>query len=249
MPLVLVNWNVWVFNKDTETIIRFIAEQNADVVCLQEVSAPLLVELKRRTAYHIFTARDAYHRSNGDRTPSFLVILTRRRVVGADAVRFRKQKKRTFLARFLGIEEGLEFHYADIVSESGRHLRIFNVHLECITSPRRRILQFREVCRRLDSGVNIVCGDLNVLRVWYGFFLRLILGSWKELWEREHEFFAHVFKENNFLNIFEGEVTHDFTGDQLDYVLVPKEMKIISQCVFPNPHGSDHKPMRVEIGI
>ncbi len=249
MPLTLLNWNVWVFNEDTEAIIRFIAAQDADVVCLQEVSAPLLAELKQRTAYHIFTAHDAYHRSNGDRTPSFLVILTRRRVVGADAVRFRRQKKRTLLARFLGIEEGLEFHYADIVSASGTHLRIFNAHLECITSPRRRILQFREVCRRLDSGVNIVCGDLNVLRVWYGFFLRLILGSWEELWEREHELFARVFKENNFLNVFEGEVTHGFTGSQLDHVLVPKETKIASQHVFPGSHGSDHNPILVELGI
>src|SRR3989344_6197884 len=247
MPLTLLNWNVWLFNKDTETIISFIAEQDADVVCLQEVSAPLLAELKRRTAYHIFTARDAYHRSNGDRTPSFLVILTRRRVVGADAVRFRKQKKRTLLARFLGIEEGLEFHYVDIVSTNGMCLRIFNVHLECITSPRRRILQFREVCRRLDSGANIVCGDLNVLRVWYGFFLRLILGSWEELWEREHELFARVFKENNFLNIFEGEITHYFTGNQLDYILVPKETAIVSPHIFPDSRGSDHKPMRVEV--
>ena len=95
MKLKLLNWNVWVFNSETEKIAQFLNEQKADVVCLQEVSAALLSDLMRRTSYPVmFKALDAYHKSGGDRSPSFLVLMTRCRVVDAHRVVYKKQKKR-----------------------------------------------------------------------------------------------------------------------------------------------------------
>ncbi len=249
MRLKLLNWNVWVFNDETEKVLQFLAEQNADVICLQEVSLHLLEKLARETACpFLFKARDTYHKKNGDRNPSFLVIMARQRVIDAKAVLFKRQKKRIFFARLLGIEEGIEFQYADILCGEER-LRFFNVHLECVAGPKRRVAQFDEVTRVFQKGINIVCGDLNILSVWYAFFLRFIFGSWDELWEREHDFFARVFGKHKLWNIFEGAVTHDFTGNQLDYVLVPRETSVVSKMISPDSIGSDHRPMLVELEI
>ena len=249
MKLKLLNWNVWVFNNETERVLKFLREQDADVVCLQEVSAPLFEKLEHSSAYPVLLkARDTYHKRNGDRQPSFLVIMARHRVVDPRAVLFKRQKERIFAVRLLGIEEGIEFQHADILCE-GKRLRFFNVHLECVAGPKRRMAQFDEVTRVFQNGANIVCGDLNILRAWYAFFLRLLFGSWDELWEREHDFFARVFGKHNLWNIFEGAITHDFTGNQLDYVLVPDSVRVLSKQVFPETVGSDHKPMLVELEI
>ena len=249
MVLSLLDWNVWVFNEDLEGVLAFITAENADVVCLQEVSVPLLEKLTRETPYpFLFKARDAYHKRDGDRNPSFLVIMARHRVVGADAIVFKRQKKRILLARLLGIEEGIEFQYADILCGEKR-VRFFNVHLECVAGPKRRVAQFDEVTRLFQYGANIVCGDLNILRVWYTFFFRLVLGSWDELWEREHDFFARVFGKHALSNIFEGAVTHDFTGTQLDYILVPKATRVEEKVLFEDTFGSDHRPMLVRLSV
>ena len=229
--------------------MEFLVSQDADVVCLQEVSSPLLEKLTRDTAYpFLFTARDMYHAGNGAKSPSFLVIMARCRIVGADAVAFKKQKKRTFLARFLGVEESIEFQYADILCGDER-IRLFNVHLECVAGPKRRTAQFDEITLMFQKGANIVCGDLNILRTWYTFLFRIILGSWDELWEREHDFFTRVFGKHRLWNIFEGAITHDFTGNQLDYILVPEETEVASQRIFSDSVGSDHRPMLMEFSL
>lgn len=248
MNLKLLDWNVYVSNNEIERVLEFLLRENADVVCLQEVSPRLLETLTRETSYSLFKARDAYHKMDGDRNPSFLVLLTRHRVVGADAIVFKKQKKRSLLVRILGFEEGLEFQYADILCGE-KCVRIFNTHLECVASPKRRMAQFNEVTRIFQKSMNIVCGDLNIFRGRYAFALRLLLGSWDELWDREHEFFGRVFGMHALRNIFEGAITHDFTRSQLDYVLVPEGAEVISQTVLSDSVGSDHRPMVVELRI
>ncbi|MBI3075322.1 MAG: endonuclease/exonuclease/phosphatase family protein [Parcubacteria group bacterium] len=252
-PLKVLNWNVWCENGDLGTVIDFICAQDADIVCLQEVPEPLLHKLAEIPSYTLTKARDSYHRKNGARIPSFLVILSKRGIYEARAIKFKRQPKRSLIARLLGFEECLEFQYADIMSVEeplgGKEavLRIFNAHLESVAGPKLRIARFAQVLRFLDAKKkNIVCGDLNVFRAWYSWGWRLILGcSWDELWLREYDVFERMFARRGFANIFSGETTHAGSGNQLDYILVPNETKVLRRVLFEETHGSDHKPLLV----
>lgn len=253
MSLTILNWNVWCENGDLDTVIGFLRAQDADIVCLQEVPEPLLKNLAALPSYSFAKARDSYHRKNGKKFPSLLVILSKCKMK-AGSVKFKRQPKRSFIARLLGFEECLEFQYADVVfsehhSESRKALRVFNVHLESIAGPKLRIARFAQALRFLDARKkNLICGDLNIFRAWYSWGWRLILGcSWDELWFREYEVFEKMFARRGFANVFSGETTHAGSGNQLDYILIPEETKIIRRVLFEDAYGSDHKPMLVEI--
>jgi len=207
-------------------------------------------------------ALDYYHKGNGKKVPSYLVILSRFNA-RCRSIRFRHQPKRSWFARKFGLEEGLEFHYIDIELSRGDKrekravpLRIFNIHLENAAGPKWRMARFNEVLRSLSKKrKNIICGDLNVFRAWYSWSWRLLLFllgypcSWGELWFREHEFFQRIFEKNNFADIFSGAATHEWSGNQLDYILVPNDFEISSHTLFSETYGSDHRPMLVEIEI
>ena len=256
MPLKVLNWNVWCENGDLGMVVDFIRAHDADVVCLQEVPESLLRKLAELPAYALAKARDSYHRRNGARIPSFLVILSKHGIRGVRAIKFKRQQKRSFIARRLGFEECLEFQYADVMladEACGNEavLRVFNAHLESVAGPKLRIARFAQVLRFLDARKkNIVCGDLNVFRAWYSWGWRLILGcSWDELWLREYDVFLRMFVRRGFVNVCSGETTHARSGNQLDYILVPRETDVLRRTLFEDTHGSDHKPLLVEISF
>lgn len=254
MTLTLLNWNVWCDNGDLDRITEFIRASDADIICLQEVTESLCSKIAELPSYALVEARDSYHWKNGAKIPLLLVILSRLKIRRARAVKFRRQPKRSLIARFLGYEECLEFQYAEVVlphpSGQGMPFRVFNAHLESVAGPKLRIARFAQVLRFLEDGKkNIICGDLNILRTWYSWAWRFIVGSWDELWMAEYEVFGKMFARRGFVNVFDGETTHAWSGSQLDYILVPNEMKVIRHTLFEDTHGSDHKPMLVELSL
>jgi len=266
VTLKLLDWNVYCENGNTRAVTEFISAQNADIVCLQEVSEELLARLSRLPTHALATALDEYRVKNGKHIPSYLVIMTNLTVTEVRAVKFKRQPKRSLLAlfaRWLRIEECLEYQYADVLFMRGTVLkkpvpiRIFNTHLESIAGPKHRIARFTQVLRSFAAGKrNIVCGDLNVLRAWYSFLWRLFLKflqgelvTWEELWIKEYKVFEKMFEKAHLFNVFNGATTHEWSGNQLDYILVPQGTEIARKTLFEETHGSDHKPMLVEFRL
>lgn len=255
MKITVLSWNVWFDNERLDDIISFINEQQADVVCLQEVSQALFERLKELESFFVVNAIDEYH---GDE-PAYLVIISMHPMAKTRkpvrAIKYRKSV-RTLPAWIMRWREGQEYLYADVefeLDERGTYsdpVRFFNVHLDSAVGPWTRLQLFGQVLRhRMRKGRNIIAGDLNVLSTWYAYLYRVLLGSWKHFLVEEAKLFRRIFKRRKLKNIFEGMFTHRVVDSQFDYILVPEGMDVVSKKVVADTLGSDHKPILIEVEI
>lgn len=255
MKITVLSWNVWSENRKIDAVVDFLNSQHSNIMCLQEVSHELYLRLKADSAYHVYQAIDEYH---GD-SLSYLVIAGRHPLANTKkphrSFKFKKGL-RTFIARLFRWREGQEYHYVDMDfslhkgDDTSSRIRFFNVHLDSAVGPWRRLRLFKQVLRRRDrNGRNIICGDFNVLNTWYAWLYRLILGSWGDAWVKERSIFLKLFKKRRLKNIFDGFITHNTFASQLDYILVPEEVEVLSKKIFEESYGSDHKPILVELEV
>ncbi|TAN33649.1 hypothetical protein EPN27_04830, partial [Patescibacteria group bacterium] len=74
----VISWNVWSENASFEQVTSFIIKQNADVICLQEVTTPLLKKLQKLPGFYIAQAIDSYYiKEKRKKIPYFLVVLSK----------------------------------------------------------------------------------------------------------------------------------------------------------------------------
>ncbi len=294
-PMRIASWNVWDENpKSGAEIAEFIRVQDADVVCLQEVAAPLLETLvpSLHAAYpHYYVAKDAQYAEKDLRALGFfsrifegivyrlsdayayyivkdaqpvkkysrsLVFFSRLPVVRARAIRTRARRGwRSFFAAWTRIEEHLEFQRVDVKTRGGV-VRIMNAHLEIGAGACNRLRQFKYVLRRCKRRGRIkralMVGDFNIFgeELYPRFVGWLGLGSGsKWLWLNERDEFEKICKKRGLKNIFKGQPTF-FKGGaqfQLDHILVPEKMTILSQKVLEDAYGSDHQFVLTDVNI
>ncbi|MBI2108935.1 MAG: endonuclease/exonuclease/phosphatase family protein [Parcubacteria group bacterium] len=287
----VLSWNIWDENQKPATeIAQFIFAQDADIVCLQEVAAPLLHDLVSQLSgvYSWYVAKDAqftqknpralgffarlvesvvyllsdayahYISKDTQQSPRALLFLSRLPVVRVRAIRTRtKRGWRSFFTAWTKIDEHLEFQRADVQVSNGC-IEIMNTHLEVGTSPRNRLNQFKYVLkkRKRRGAIKhaIVVGDLNIFGE--GLYPRFV--GWmghgfehKWLWLNEREQFEKICKKHGLTNIFKGCSTFKIGGSefQLDHILVPEQITVVSQKVLEDMCGSDHKPIVADIDI
>ena len=282
----IVSWNIWDENpKSGAEIAEFIRAQDADVVCLQEVAAPLLETLipslcgaypyyyvakdaqciekdlrelgffsrifegivyRLSDAYAYYITKDAQPVKKYSRS---LVFFSRLPVVRARAIRTRARREwLSLFAAWTRIEEHLEFQRVDVMTPRGE-VRIMNAHLEIGAGACNRLRQFKYVLRRCKRRGRIkralIVGDFNIFGE--GLYPRFVgwlgLGSGsKWLWLNERDEFEKICKKRGLKNIFKGQPTF-FKGGaqfQLDHILVPKNIPVLSLKVSEEKCGSDH---------
>jgi len=255
----VLSWNIWSENKNIDEIISFIKREDADFICLQEAALEVLEELEKLSCYSIIHAHDFFYEKSGINIPTFLVVLSKFRVVGHERIALKKGRERPLWARLFGWDESREYQYVDCRTPAG-DLRIINAHLESCASPRRRRRQFRNVLRSVNPlKLTIVCGDFNVWGKWYfnifaGLFVDYNWQDWEEWHMSEQTKFHSLVERFGFHNACGPCITYPQfvqTVDQIDYILVPSNSKerIISTTVFEDTVGSDHRPLIAEIEI
>ncbi len=253
----IYSWNVLCFNKKLPEVCDFIKTLDFDVLCLQEVTDDLLKELQKmpfHLVYHVDVIR-LFSKKRQEK--NYVVILSRHEFQSHGTMQFAElpfpAHTRLFIA-FMGLfewswvtERGAI--YADVKIEH-KKIRIFSIHLT-LWGPGNRAKEFGLLTEYLPKGdSSVVCGDFNVIEYGPMKILNFLLGgSLKEgtPWYPERELFEDRFKKQGLHNPLLGKITHKFSRSQLDHVLVSDNLRVLNAWVVPDSHGSDHRPVGVEI--
>jgi endonuclease/exonuclease/phosphatase family metal-dependent hydrolase len=248
MVIKIFSWNMYYNNKDFSKALKFLEARSADVICLQEVPMDIVRDLKKKPWY--VSQAKARHRGLS-RTKTRNVILSRYPIKEKGSFSFVEEKKVSLKSRITGLSGPLEFQYVDIKLEK-KKVRIFNSHLECNTSPSFRVKQFKQLLQLSNkSSVNIYCGDLNTYGEWYvNVFVGYISNyKIKDIPKSEKALFSELFAKHDLNDIFQGEVTYPLFRLQLDHILVPNNMRVVSKNVYKKRYGSDHRPIWVKVEV
>jgi endonuclease/exonuclease/phosphatase family metal-dependent hydrolase len=249
MRLKILSWNVYCRNRRFDKALRFIDSHGADVICLQEVPVEILHIIKKESPYFISEAMSHDHGKKPLKTRN--VIISRYPIQETRSFLFKDEAKHSIKSRVTKLTGPLEFHYVDILLED-KKVRVFNSHLECNTSPRVRAEQFKQVVKESkDDRINIYCGDLNTYGKWY---INLFIGyfsnyTFRDIAQSEKKLFSKIFNEYNLFDVFSGHVTYPRFLLQLDHILIPRDIEVISKKVYKQRYGSDHRPVFVEVEI
>ena len=131
--------------------------------------------------------------------------------------------------------------------------RIFNSHLQCVTSPTERLNQLKSIFAQFNSNSkNIICGDLNT----FSTPIISILIGWlfgynhKDYFINEQKLLLNELSYINLSNpIIKGHSTILRLG-QLDYIIHQNDIKIINSSILKKQSfGSDHFPVQVFFDI
>ena len=249
MELKIFSWNMYCHNRNFKGALKFLESIEADVMCLQEVPTAIAREMKKKREWYVTEAKARHRGRKRLKTRNVIVSKYPVKEKGGDA--FADEKKRAIKSRMSGLCGPLDFQYIDI-KVGRRKVRVFNSHLECNTSPRMRVEQFKQV---LDlshkSSANIYCGDLNTYGQWYlnifvGYFSNYKLSDVKD---SEKKLFSKLFKEYKLHNVFHKHVTYPLFRLQLDHILIPDTMNVLQKNVYNERYGSDHRPICVEVEV
>ena len=263
----ILTWNICLDNQnqfeDLEEVIR---TESPDIICLQEVDKDCVQKIDSQLTYEYVIARDfvrdkafflwrilpLFNRLTGNKNTeeAYLVILSKNEPINHESNILTRKPLKSIASRTLGIKGNTrEYVYADINLE-GRHLRIFNLHLEVATGSQQRIQEFEKaLVNKHIARQNIICGDFNIFaRPWLNLFV-----GWgfsfgiRDYLINERKRFQKVFKEKNFVNVFNKLITFPRFRLQLDHILVPKSLEVKRYEVSGDKHGSDHRYLILEI--
>ena len=246
----ILDWNIYKDNKKIDSAIDFIKSGDFDIICLQEFPTKYLDKIKN-IGYHYKIAEERFvYKKDRPDAVMYQVILSKYDFLSANKIEhdnkhdaFKESKKHdTFTTESIFVD----------VNVQGKKYRIFNTHLKCVAGPYCRMSQFNNLLENIDNsnGVNnVICGDFNTFGkplinffVWKYFGYRL-----PEITINEKKLFNTHFELNGFRNVFKNTVTFLKFPLQLDYILIPKKMKIINKKRYLKSYGSDHLPICVEI--
>jgi len=258
----IYSWNMLYRNRELNRAFDFIAKNDFDIFCLQEVPEDFLKKLQER--FHSISYSIA-HRSDVERLfpngvkNNFVVTLSKHPIVGQGEIQFPEYwhllplRTRIFvrLMRPFGFSMirnrgGL---YTDITI-NGTSVRIFNLHL-ILAQPTWRLKEFEMAMAERDPfRPTIVCGDFNTIEAPHISILNWILGgkvSDAFLHRRERTNIKKHFVQHELVNTLAGSITHPLSRSQLDHILVSHSFSIKNAEVLPDRIGSDHHPIFVEV--
>ena len=246
----VLSFNVYKKNPALGPLIRFLKEEAADIVCLQEFPAKELPRLAELTDYYIHSASESYvhkFRTKGD-SHLLLVILSKYPIQNAESVRHLQHTELSLRHQISYNEVAVHFHFVDIEDAEGRALRVFNCHLECTTNPAQRLTQFEEIARHQHpERTSVFCGDFNTFSTpLVSPFVGWLFGyDAKHLAVNEPRRFRRLFAKLELQNPLEKRRTYTYLPLQLDYILVPTSVAVEEATVIPDTYGSDHHPISV----
>ncbi len=254
----IYSWNVLCYNKKFEEMCDFIEHLDFDVLCLQEVPSELLARLQGMpftVVSHVDVIRLV---SNTNHEKNYVAILSKRPIQNRGTLQFFDFPFPFHTRIFIALMRPFNFSfvtergavYADIDIGGGMLVRVFSIHLT-LWGPHNRAKEFEVVTEHLQpSAPAIICGDLNVIEYGPMKILNWLLGAplrQATPWYPERDLFEERFAAANLHNPLKGTITHEFSRSQLDHILLTKDLRAARAWVHPEAHGSDHRPVAVEL--
>jgi endonuclease/exonuclease/phosphatase family metal-dependent hydrolase len=253
----IYSWNVYCYNREVPRVAAYIAGLDFDVLCLQEVTPDLLTllqEMPFHITHHVDVIRLFWR---GRREHNYVAILSKKPFTSTGTLQFFDFPFPVHTRIFITLMSLLRWSfitergavYADI--EHGTEtVRIFSVHLT-LWGPTNRSNEYDEVIKHVrPNQPTVICGDFNIIEYGPMKILNWLLGApLKEgmPWYPERDLFEERFVSSGFVNPLRGTVTHTFSRSQLDHILVSKSRPVADARVYPEGHGSDHKPISVTL--
>lgn len=245
-------------NKELDRAFEFIRTTDFDIFCLQEVPEDFLARLET-LPFHCASAIDA-ERITRATTPIYLVILSRYPIERQSVVHFPEYWAQWPWRTRLFVRLMRPFHFTKIKNRRGffadisigdTTFHVFNLHL-ILAYPDLRLAEFEHALVERDrTRPGIVCGDFNILESPKITLLNWLLGGRLDdvfLWTRERTHIEKRFVSHELSNPLRGTSTHPLSRSQLDHILVSHSLTVKEAAVLPDRIGSDHHPIRVEIG-
>src|SRR3989338_2135782 len=254
----IYSWNMLFRNRELDRAFEFIANSDFDIFCLQEVPETFLVRLK--TLHFSTASRIDVERIHGtDVARMFNVILSLHPISNSGEIPFPEYwhllplHTRIFVYlmpwHFFSKIRNRGGLYVD-VTVGGKSIRVMNLHL-ILAKPAWRLEEFELAMAERDlSRPTIVCGDFNTIEAPHISILNWILGgkvSDAFFHQRERTNINKHFVQHELVNALAGSITHQLSRSQLDHILVSHSFTIKNAEVLPDPFGSDHHPIRVEV--
>ncbi len=257
----IYSWNMLFKNAEQERAFDFIEQSDFDIFCLQEVPEEFLARLKERfpnISYAVETARTFA----GVRGVQYLVTLSRWPIAESTAIPLAPRAApahvrseifvRLMMAlRLWGRGSGARHNLrTDIVLPDTRTVSVYNLHLP-LKHPAWRVEEFEySLAGRGLQSPTIVCGDFNIIESPHITILNWLLGGTFAdafFWKRERTAAEKRFAEHRLHNPLRSQSTHPTSYSQLDHILLSPDFTVKKARVIRDRHGSDHRPIFVEI--
>lgn len=238
--LTLNIWRYYNWENRKEDIIKFIKEQNADIVFLQEVAYDVRLkdkwknqvhELNEQLKYIDFTfdklmKMTKWHKEEIDWEMYFgLGILTKYPI----------KKKETILLPPIEKDKNLGFAHIVIETPKG-NIDLINVHFENTNKgSKEHLKQMLLWCKERDIKP-IIAGDFN---------MKII----EDLFELSEKDYNISYKIKQYKSFYPTAFSHDKTPITLDYILTNKEKLDIESIECLDTNISDHKPITAIINL
>ncbi|MFH2020453.1 MAG: endonuclease/exonuclease/phosphatase family protein [archaeon] len=249
----ILSWNICVTNRRYRELIDHLFEQDADIMCLQEVTNNSLAYLTK-SGLNVHSTRTATGKTEDKHV--YKVILSKHKILRKGEFHTRNKDVKTPWETVLKAGFGLQsVDYIGQYIDLSDDLRIVNLHLESFVSPLIRLHEFAETIKHYDNGrTTIYCGDFNTYAIWYLNWIPLTLMKLKlkYLFFDENKEFHKLFTKHNLNNLFLRHNTVNFLKifwRQVDHILVPNGIDVVSSGVDKNSFGSDHNMIFADIRI
>lgn len=247
----ICSWNLLIDNqeKQIQSFRSLVEDAKPDIMCLQEVSEPLLSWLHQKNEYHISSCTGFIKKLKGKEVNSYLVILSKYRFLSTKNSATHSERAKSLATQIFGVMAPREYQYVDIEVASKKY-RIFNLHLEVASGTHRRQMEFGAAARHMDdNATNIICGDFNIFsNPWIAILIGWLF-SFKhhDYFVDERTEFEDIFRTLELINPFRHKITYPTFRLQLDHILIQKGCKFNDVTVFSSTYGSDHHPISLSI--
>lgn len=259
LTMTIYSWNMLYRNCELERAFSFIAHADFDIFCLQEVPEGFLRRLET-LPYHIAYRIDVERLLRKGTVRNFVVTLSKHPIIAQGEIPFPEYWESLPVRTQLFVRMMPSHFFTKIRNRGGLHvdlqlptgtsMRVYNLHL-ILAHPAWRMKEFETaMASREESQPTIVCGDFNILETPHITPLNWVLGGRMSdalLYNRERMLIEQHFVEHALVNPLRGSATHTLSRSQLDHILVSRSLLIQKAEVLPDPVGSDHRPIRVQV--
>lgn len=250
----IITWNLWVSNRHAKKAIDHALSFDPDVICFQELSAPMLEYLKQNKYTATYTYDSVNHRNT--KKTAYICTLTKEKPKRARVVEYSQVRSTSFLSRVIyeKIIRSNEKHEAPIVeiAAGNTHVQIANARLSCAVGTRERLSEFTGILSQLNPNIPaVIAGDFNIID---NQLINILIG-WirgfrlREYFLNERREFEKIVQAHGYTNIFRKRTTYITSHPvlQLDHILVPRDARISYHHIEKKRFGSDHRMLIADI--
>lgn len=245
----IITWNILDKNKKIEASLDWIFGFNPEVICFQEYPSNSMRFLNQK-GYSFVTARDCNYLplNKKNQLKSLLVIGIKKEIKYRAKVIPLEIPAKNIIQKITNLRECIE-GLKITIRRKGKEINLFNIHLSVAAGHSTRLKQINKILEE-SSKEKIICGDLNNFgHPLYNWLIGFILNfKPKDYLINEKRDFEKIYKRNNLKNLFSGKVTYPLTRQQLDHILISKDVIVKKKKVLKKGSNfSDHLPLLVEI--